>query len=183
MRTRTIISLAAVPALCTLPFLHLGTRALWIPYWPCPPRTVHETSSCSFAGPECPEIEDVSALNDALFRGDPPPPGFSITGHTKREIARTTGAVDWFGRHEIALSITDGMERLRSARLYLDDELVDEATWENGKLADRAVEAEASLRLFLPWIPYFKVRLVTEDWNGRTEESSFSIGHAPSKSK
>jgi hypothetical protein len=67
--------------------------------------------------------------------------------------------------------------------LYLDDELVDQASWENGKLADQGEDAEASLKFFLPWIQHFEVKLVTEDWDGRTEESSVCIGCAPPKPK
>ena len=182
MRNRLILSLAAVPALGALPFLHLGTRALWIPYWPCPPRTVYGTSMCCFSGPDCQETDDLSALSGALVRGEPPPPGFSV-GHIRRESASTTGVVDWFGWHELAVSVRDEMEKLRSARLYLDGELVDEASWENGKLADQGEDAEASLKFFLPWIQHFEVKLITEGWDGRTEESSVCIGCAPPKSK
>jgi hypothetical protein len=196
LKSRTILTLAAVPvlALATIPALALSVPGLCgspfvrhrhegalDPYWPCPPRTVYETSFCGFSGPECPETDALSAVNRAITRGDPLPPGFVLTRARQSETARTTGAVDWFGRHELALSVRTGMAELRAARLYLDDELVDEATWENGKLADLGDEAEASLRFFLPWIPCFRVKLVTENWDGRTEESSFSVGRSSAK--
>ncbi len=179
MSKKALLFLA--PVLSALPFLPFGTRALWIPYWPCPPKTVYAASWCCFSGLECVELEDLKALNRALARGDPLPPGYSASAHRSHEIARTTGSVDWFGRHEIALVVGDAMENLRSARLYLDDELVDEADWENGQMTDLSDEAQASFRFFLPWRPPFTVKLITENWDGREDESSLTIGHVARK--
>jgi hypothetical protein len=161
----------------TFEVLGFRLNRLWIPYWPCSPRTVHESSGWSAISlPENPRLEDLESLNHALACRDPLPPGFSTPSHEKRALARTTGAVDWFGRHEIQLRVTDGLGRLASAKLYLDDALVSEATVENGRIVDRGDESEAALEFFLPWIPHFTVTLITDDWDGKTEESSYSIG-------
>jgi hypothetical protein len=149
---------------------------LWIPFWPCSQRTVHESSSSVCALPVNSTLEDLEVFNRAMVCGDPLPPGFPTPDHARRTLARTTGAVDWMGRHEIQLHVTDGLGRLAAAKLYLDDELVSEATLDNGGIVEHGDESDATLHFFLPWIPRFKVTLVTDDWEGKMEESSFWMG-------
>lgn len=151
---------------------------LWIPFWPCSERTVHDSSSSVCALPENPTLDDLEVLNRALACHDPLPPGFPTPSHERRTLARTTGAVDWMGRHEIELHVTDGLGRLAAAKLYLNDELVGEATLDNGGIVDRGDASEATLTFFLPWIPRFTVTLITDDRDGKMEESSFSIGRS-----
>jgi hypothetical protein len=151
---------------------------LWIPYWPCSERTVHDSTSSACALPENSTLHDLEVLNRAMACHDPLPPGFPTPSHERRTLARTTGAVDWMGRHEIQLHVTDGVGRIAAAKLYLDDELVSEATSDNGGSVDRGDESEATLTFFLPWIPRFTVTLITDDRDGKMEESSFSIGRS-----
>jgi hypothetical protein len=80
------------------------------------------------------------------------------------------------GRHEIQLRVTDGVGKLAAAKLYLDDDLVGDATLDNGRIVDRGDESEATLEFFLPWIPKFTVTLITNYRDGNMEESSYSIG-------
>ncbi len=162
----------------SLTFEVLGFRfnRLWIPFWPCSPRTVHEVSLSAVSWPEHPTLDDLDTFSHALVCRDPLPPGFPTPGHEKRELARTTGAVDWMGRHEIRLRVTDGVGKLAAAKLYLDDDLVSEATLEDGRIVDRGEDSEATLEFFLPWVPSFTITLITNDRDGNMEESSFSIG-------
>jgi len=96
----------------------------------------------------------------------------------EREIARTTGAVDWLDRHEIELTVKAGAERLRSAELFIDDRSMSEATRENGLIVETAGEARAVLRFFLPRLPPYTVKLVLHGADGKDEGSSFSVGRS-----
>jgi hypothetical protein len=169
----------------SLTFEVLGFKfnRLWIPFWPCSPRTVHESSWSTCALPENSTLDDLEVFNRAMVCHEPLPPGFPTPGHERRELARTTGAVDWMGRHEIQLRVTDGVGKLASAKLYLDYEIVSEATLDDGRIVDRGDESEATLDLFLPWIPQFTVTLITDDRDGRTEESSLSLGRSSLSSR
>lgn len=164
----------------SLTFEVLGFKfnRLWIPFWPCSPRTVHESWWSSWALPKNWTLDDMSAFNRAMVCHDPLPPGFPTPDHEQRELARTTGAVDWIGRHEVQLRITDGVGKIAAAKLYIDDDLVSEATLENGRVVDRGDESQATLDFFLPWLPQFTVTLITDDRDGRMAESSFSIGRS-----
>src|ERR1043165_4567162 len=70
---------------------------LWIPYWPCSERTAYESASCALS--KNATLDDLEALNRAFACHDPLPPGFPTPSHERRTLARTTGAVDWMGRH------------------------------------------------------------------------------------
>jgi hypothetical protein len=183
MGTKTILAVASASLLAASPFLHLGKKALWIPFWPASKQTVYESSTCAWTGPECPSFEDLHALTDALVNEGPVPPGFTRSRHVAHEIARTTGAIDWLGRHEIQVTVREGAEELDSVRLYLDDDLMSEATRVNGTIVECADEAEATLSFFLPWLPPFTVKLVMQGSDGRDEESSITIGRVSRPSR
>ena len=174
---------AVLPA--TMAGLGLGFKphGLWIPYWPLPPRTIYDCSSSAFSGPRNPTTEELEAFNRAVTCHDPVPAGFTLSGHARRVLARTTGSVDWLGRHEIQVSVTDGSGRLASARLYLGNELVSEASLEDGRIVDHGDEDEGTLDFFLPWLPHFTVTLITNDQDGQLEEESLTIGSLALESK
>jgi hypothetical protein len=175
------LSVVATP-LVVVPFVHLGTKVIWIPFYPCGSRTIDEGSSCGFTGTQSPTDQEMAAMCDALVKGEPPPPGFVMSSF-EHEIARTTGVIDWFGRHEVEVTATAPADRLQSARLYLDDALVSEATHENGGVVESTGEAKAALRFFLPWLAPYTVRLVKVGADGRELESSRTVGHARPSSK
>jgi hypothetical protein len=156
---------------------------LWIPFWPCSPRTVYGSSWSSRTFSKDATREDIDAFNRAWVCHDPLPSGFVAAGPERREQARTTGAVDWFGRHEIQVRVTAAASELASAKLYLDDDLVGEASLDDGKIVQRGDEAEATLEFFLPWIPQFTLTLITDDLDGRIEESTYSIGRSATSPK
>jgi hypothetical protein len=161
----------------------LGFRfnRLWIPFWPCSPREVLKWSSCAL--PKNLTLDDLEVFTRAMACHDPLPPGFPAPSHETSDFACTTGAVDWMGRHEIQLRHTNGVGRLASAKLYLDGDLVSEASLDDGTIVDRGDESEATLHFFLPWLPNFTVTLITDDPDGQMEESSFSIGHSSLSSR
>jgi hypothetical protein len=164
----------------SLTFEVLGFRfnRLWIPFWPCSPRTVYGSTWSSRILPKDATREEIEAFNRAWVCHDPLPSGFVAAGPERRTQARTTGEVDWFGRHEIQLRVTAAARELASAKLYLDDELVGEASLDDGKIVQRGDESEATLEFFLPWIPQFTLTLITDDLDGRMEESTYSIGRS-----
>jgi hypothetical protein len=181
MRINVVLTIAGVGAASLLGALSLasrGTRGLWIPYFPCTPQVVYETSSCGWSGPECPSDDQISALSGVLVHGDPFPPGFTMTYRVERETARTTGAVDWLGRHEIEVTVRASTDALASASLYLDDRLVSEANDENGCVFRYGDDAEAVLSFFVPWVPPYTVELVTRASDGKESKSSIAVGRS-----
>jgi hypothetical protein len=178
MRVKLVLALSivAVP-LVVVPFLHLGTTAVFIPFYPCGSRTVDQWGSYSYTAPPSATPEDVGAFHLVMHIGAPIPSGF-VVSHREQEISHTTGVVDWFGRHEVEVNVTASADELQSARLYLDDDLVDEATHENGGVVESSGEAKAVLRFFLPWLPPYTVRLVKVGADGKELESSRTVGRA-----
>ena len=176
MKRWLLLTGAAFPA--TIAGLGLGVRphGLWIPYWPFPARTIYDCSTSTWSGPKNQTMEELRALNHATTCKDPPPPGFTMEGHPRHVVARTTGVVDWLGRHEVQVKVTGSVGELASAKLYLGYELVSQATLDDGGIVDRADGSEATLDFFLPWIPHFTLTLITEDRDGEMEEEWLSIG-------
>jgi hypothetical protein len=177
MSMKVILAIAVgIVLLCAAALPHIGTRALWIPYCPCLPQSVYDNAGFAFNGPECPTPEQIRALHEAAAHHGPMPQGFVITGSYSSTSAFTTGLIDWLGRHELELRVRDGVESLQSARLYIGDRIVGEATRENGGIVDDSVDAEAHLKFFLPWLPPYTVRLVKLRADGKESESSITIG-------
>jgi hypothetical protein len=178
MGAKALLAVTVVAApLVVLPFLHLGIKAIWIPFYPCGSRTIHESSSYEFKKPQSATSEETAAFGIALGNGDRLPSGFEVSHH-EHELARTTGVVDWFGRHEVEVTVTAPEDDLRSTRLYIDDDLVSEATPENGDLTHSSGEAKAVMRFFLPWLAPYTVRLVRVDGQGHELDSSVTIGRS-----
>jgi hypothetical protein len=178
MKRWLLLTGAAFPAILAGLGLGVKPHGLWIPYWPLSQRTIYDCSTSSWPGLKNPTPEELAAFNRAIACQNPPPPGFTLDGPPQHVVARTTGVVNWLGRHQVQVKVTNGGRALASAKLYLAYELVSEATLDNGAIVDRAEGSEVTLDLFLPWIPHFTLALITEGRDGKLEESSLSIGRS-----
>ena len=102
----------------------------------------------------------------ALAKDSPLPTGWELEDDQGTVSAKLTGLVDpATGRSHFTVSVTDDLEDLHVARLFVDGVLQSEATRTNGGIVVRSSSAAASLSGILPAQYGYKVRVewVSED--------------------
>lgn len=118
--------------------------------WSPAPRTLTGGSTAVWQPPPRATEEQRLALAEHELGGAPVPPGFTLENKVEHHLTGSVNAAT--DARELKVEVTDGIDDLEEARLYVDGALKDTATRANGGIVDRPADGYATATLNA-WIP------------------------------
>lgn len=149
---------------------------LWVQQGPSSSAVeVYSQSSVRFSCPEDPTDAELDAFAMHRLTGAPLPPGFSIE-ESGGDIVATLSDYTLFpsGEKQLVVRLSDEIEDLDSARLFVGGQLAFHATRSSGAIIDRGNLAVATLTTWvLPPSPALSVKV---EWSGADGTQTAEVG-------
>lgn len=118
---------------------------------------------------------DHVALDQAVLREEPIPPGWEVIEHHSGLDSVLTGPWRWPFRRRAVLTLVDDERDLSEARLLVDGDIVATASLESGGIERRGAFVQARLEADVPLWPWTHFRL---EWSGAAGEPHWTSTYA-----